>query len=108
MTIATIIAAILANAANESALVSPVFKSPQDAVQAASPATTPSYSVSPAPAVRRNSVIRLRYEQGPLLIESDGRALGSGEIGDRILVMNASSRKTFSALVSGKDEATVK
>jgi len=65
-------------------------------------------AVRPAPAVKRNAIIRVRYESGSLSIASEGRALSSGNIGDRILVINSNSHKTFSAFVSGENEAEVK
>lgn len=74
----------------------------------AAPKPALSYLDRKEPAIKRNSIIRIRYEQGALSILAEGRALGSGEIGDRILVMNASSHKTFTACVSGINEAVVK
>lgn len=68
----------------------------------------PSYRQRATPAVKRNAIIRVRYKKGGLSIESTARALSSGEIGERIHVMNADSHKTFSAYVSAKDEAVVK
>lgn len=78
-----------------------------------SPVATPAAQIvrptaRPAPAVKRNALIRVLYESGPLTIESAARALSSGYVGDRILVMNADSHKTFSAIVSGENSATVK
>lgn len=53
-----------------------------------------------APAlIERNDIVRLRYRRGGLVIEADGRALGRGAAGDRISVMNLTSRTTLSGLV---------
>lgn len=53
-----------------------------------------------APAlIERNDIVRLRYRSGGLVIEADGRALGRGAAGDRISVMNLTSRTTLSGLV---------
>ncbi len=53
-----------------------------------------------APAlIERNDIVRLRYRSGGLVIEADGRALGRGAAGDRIPVMNLTSRTTLSGLV---------
>lgn len=53
-----------------------------------------------APAlIERNDIVRLRYRSGGLVIEADGRALGRGAAGDRIAVMNLTSRTTLSGLV---------
>lgn len=53
-----------------------------------------------APAlIERNDIVRLRYSSGGLVIEADGRALGRGAAGDRIPVMNLTSRSTLSGLV---------
>jgi len=53
-----------------------------------------------APAlIERNDIVRLRYRSGGLIIEADGRALGRGAAGDRISVMNLTSRTTLSGLV---------
>ncbi len=53
-----------------------------------------------APAlIERNDIVRLRYRSGGLIIEADGRALGRGAAGERISVMNLTSRTTLSGLV---------
>lgn len=53
-----------------------------------------------APAlVERNDIVRLRYRSGGLVIEADGRALGRGAAGERISVMNLTSRTTLSGVV---------
>lgn len=61
-----------------------------------------------APAVRRNALVRIRYEKGALSIDSEARALAAGNVGERLLFMNTGSHATFSAVVSGESEAVVK
>lgn len=45
--------------------------------------------------VDRNQVVELIYEYGGLRIVTEGRALGRGAVGDRIRVMNVSSKTTL-------------
>lgn len=53
-----------------------------------------------APAlIERNDIVRLRYRSGGLVIEADGRALDRGAAGERISVMNLTSRATLSGVV---------
>ena len=51
--------------------------------------------------VRRNDLVTLLFELGGLQIQTDGRALEDGGIGDRIRVMNLDSRRTVSGEVAG-------
>ncbi len=58
-----------------------------------------------APAlVERNQFVELIYSRGGLVITTEGRALGRGAAGERIRVMNVSSRTTVSGHVT-KDGA---
>lgn len=50
--------------------------------------------VGPPALVERNDIVRLRFVSAALVIEADGRALGRGALGERISVMNLSSRTT--------------
>ncbi|MEQ5869153.1 flagellar basal body P-ring formation protein FlgA [Sagittula sp. NFXS13] len=45
--------------------------------------------------IDRNQVVEIIYNQGGLRIATEGRALGRGAVGDRIRVMNVSSRTTL-------------
>lgn len=61
-----------------------------------------------APAVvERNDIVRLNYSHGPLIIETDGRALSRGAIGERVRVMNLSSRATVSGTIVGAGRVEV-
>jgi len=54
--------------------------------------------------VERNEIIPLYFQQGSLMISTEGRALGRGGPGDLIRVMNISSRSTVTARI-GADGA---
>lgn len=49
--------------------------------------------------VERNQIVQLLYQQNGLLIATEGRALGRAGPGDRIRVMNISSRSTVTAQI---------
>jgi flagella basal body P-ring formation protein FlgA len=50
--------------------------------------------VGPPAIVDRNDLVVLVFDRRPLSITAEGRALGRGAVGDRIRVMNLSSRTT--------------
>jgi flagella basal body P-ring formation protein FlgA len=61
-----------------------------------------------APAVvERNQIITLIYRHGVIVISTEGRALDRAGPGDRIRVMNISSRTTVSAQVDATGTAFV-
>jgi flagella basal body P-ring formation protein FlgA len=61
-----------------------------------------------APAVvERNQIITLIYRHGVIVISTEGRALDRAGPGDRIRVMNISSRTTVSAQVDSTGTAFV-
>ncbi|QIE56973.1 flagellar basal body P-ring formation protein FlgA [Pikeienuella piscinae] len=61
-----------------------------------------------APAlVERNQVVRISFESGALDIKTDGRALERGALGERVRVMNLSSRLIISGAVSGPGAVAV-
>ena len=61
-----------------------------------------------APAVvERNQIITLIYRHGVIMISTEGRALDRAGPGDRIRVMNISSRTTVSAQVDATGTAFV-
>ncbi|WP_341367485.1 flagellar basal body P-ring formation chaperone FlgA [Yoonia sp. BS5-3] len=57
--------------------------------------------------VERNQIIPLLYQQNGLLITTEGRALGRAGPGDRIRVMNISSRSTVTAQIGADGAAYV-
>ncbi len=57
--------------------------------------------IGPPALVERNQIVSLIYQRGALVISADGRALARGGIGDRIRVMNPTSRTTVTGVVTG-------
>ena len=55
--------------------------------------------IGPPALVARNQIVPLKFETGGLLISTDGRALERGGVGDRVRVMNLTSRSTLFGLV---------
>lgn len=55
--------------------------------------------VGPAAIIERNQIVTLKYNQGGLQIETEGRALGRGGLGDQLRVLNLASRNTVSGRV---------
>ncbi len=56
--------------------------------------------------ILRNAVIQMEFANGPMLISAEGKALDAGGLGDRIRVMNMTSKRIVSAIVI--DENTVR
>lgn len=63
--------------------------------------------VGPPAIVDRNDIVTLIFEQGGLRITSDGRSLGRGGEGDRIRVMNLSSRTSVFGLIDPQGQVVV-
>lgn len=57
--------------------------------------------VGPPAIVSNNDVVTLVFFKGALRIETEGRALGRGALGETIRVMNLSSRATVTGRISG-------
>ena len=57
--------------------------------------------------INRNDIITLQYDANGLLIVTEGRALDRAGIGERLRVLNLSSRTTVTATVQGAGLATV-
>lgn len=55
--------------------------------------------VGPPAVIERNQIIRLVYDRGGLRISTEGRSLMRGGVGDRIRVMNMTSRATVSGQI---------
>lgn len=58
--------------------------------------------------VLRNSLVEIQFEDGPLLMSAEGRALSSGAVGEVVKVMNTNSRVTVSAVVTGAGRVAAK
>ncbi|WP_147111874.1 flagellar basal body P-ring formation chaperone FlgA [Tateyamaria sp. syn59] len=59
----------------------------------------PFEAIGPPAIINRNQIVPLFFNVGGLSITTDGRALERGGIGDRIRVMNLSSRATLFGFV---------
>lgn len=63
--------------------------------------------LGPPALVERNQVVTLVYFRGTLRIRAEGRALGRGAAGDRIRVMNLSSRTSLTGEIRADGTITV-
>lgn len=63
--------------------------------------------IGPVAIVDRNQLITLSYIQSGLEITAEGRALARGGIGDRIRIMNLTSRATLSGTIQADGRVTV-
>jgi flagella basal body P-ring formation protein FlgA len=59
--------------------------------------------LGPETLVRRNAVVTMLYSAGGLAIRTEGRALDAGGEGERVRVMNLSSRQAVPAVVRARD-----
>ncbi|MES0826702.1 flagellar basal body P-ring formation chaperone FlgA [Ruegeria sp. SCP11] len=64
--------------------------------------------VGPPALVDRNDLVVLVFDRQPLSITAEGRALGRGAAGDRIRVMNLSSRTTVTGVIRPDGQIEVK
>ncbi|WP_037313077.1 flagellar basal body P-ring formation chaperone FlgA [Ruegeria halocynthiae] len=64
--------------------------------------------VGPPAIVDRNDLVVLVFDRQPLSITAEGRALGRGAVGDRIRVMNLSSRTTVTGFIRSDGQIEVK
>ncbi len=56
-------------------------------------------------AVERNAIVMLEFVRGPLVITTEGRALDSGALGERVRIMNLTSKVILSAVITGPNKA---
>mmetsp|Transcript_12729 Transcript_12729/g.20262 ORF Transcript_12729/g.20262 Transcript_12729/m.20262 type:complete len:140 (+) Transcript_12729:2413-2832(+) len=63
-------------------------------------------AIGPPALVNRNQIVSLRFEANGVVIATDGRALERGGIGDRVRIMNLSSRATLFGFVQA--DGTIK
>jgi flagella basal body P-ring formation protein FlgA len=61
--------------------------------------------LGPPAIIERNQIVTLYYHSSVLMIAAEGRALARAGIGDRLRVMNLSSRQTLTGLV--QEDGTV-
>lgn len=63
--------------------------------------------IGPPTLITRNQIVRLEFNGGGLNIVTEGRALERGAIGDRVRIMNLSSRATLFGQVQSDGTITV-
>jgi len=63
--------------------------------------------IGPPALIERNQIITLFYAVGGLTIATEARSLGRGGVGDRLRVMNLSSRSTVSGWVQADGSVSV-
>lgn len=63
--------------------------------------------IGPPALIDRNQIVTLVYTAGPMTILTEGRSLGRGAVGDRVRVMNLSSRTTITGSVSPNGDVIV-
>lgn len=63
--------------------------------------------IGPPALVERNQIVTLAYVAGPLTILADGRSLGRAGVGDRVRVLNLSSRTTVTGSVEADGTISV-
>jgi flagella basal body P-ring formation protein FlgA len=52
-------------------------------------------SIGPPALVERNQIVPLHFRRGGLVITTEGRAMERGGVGDRVRIMNLTSRATL-------------
>lgn len=65
-------------------------------------------SIGPPALVGRNDLVTLIFDHSALSISTEGRALGRGAAGERIRVMNLSSRTTVTGVIRPDGQIEVK
>ncbi len=53
--------------------------------------------------IKRNAIVQMEYIKGPMTISAEGRALDKGGLGDRVRVMNLTSKRIVTVIVTGAD-----
>lgn len=64
--------------------------------------------IGPPALIDRNQIVSLRFEGMGLVITTEGRALERGGVGDRVRIMNLSSRATLFGFVQPDGSVEVK
>ena len=63
--------------------------------------------IGPPALVERNQIVTLAYVAGPLTILAEGRSLGRAGVGDRVRILNLSSRTTVTGSVEADGSVSV-
>ncbi len=63
--------------------------------------------IGPAAIIERNQTVKLVYSAGLLTISAEGRSLARGGVGDRVRVINLSSKITVFGVISEDGEVVV-
>ncbi len=63
--------------------------------------------IEPPEAVSRGELVMMIFQNGPLVLTAQGKALENGAQGDVVRVLNTASNKTVQALVTGDNEVTL-
>lgn len=63
--------------------------------------------IGPPALVDRNQIVSVRYVGNRLMITTDGRSLERGGVGDRVRIMNLSSRTTLFGIVQADGSVAV-
>ena len=63
--------------------------------------------IGPPAIIERNQIVTLFFRRGGLTIVADARALGRAGVGDRLRVMNLTSRSTVTGLVHSDGTVSV-
>ncbi|MEO0427899.1 MAG: flagellar basal body P-ring formation chaperone FlgA [Pseudomonadota bacterium] len=58
--------------------------------------------------IERNRLVVMRYLAGGLVIRTEGRALGSAALGERVSVMNLTSKETVTAIATGAGSVEIR
>lgn len=66
-----------------------------------------SQDVTPPVLVRRNELVTVVYQNGPVQLSTKARAMSNGVKGDTVTMINTTSKKTFDAVVTGPQTAAV-
>lgn len=51
--------------------------------------------------IKRNAIVKMAFSKGRMSISAEGRALDQGGLGDRVRVMNLTSKRVVVAIVTG-------
>jgi flagella basal body P-ring formation protein FlgA len=63
--------------------------------------------LGPPALIERNQIVQVRFAGSQLIINTEGRALERGGVGDRVKVMNLSSRTTLFGYVQSDGHIAV-